>query len=87
MGKKFDRVKLNKYIDIVMMLVFIPVLLSSIALYILPSGPASGLTEFLSINKSAWQNIHAVSGWLLIVLMLAHLVLHCQIIKVWAKLK
>ena len=77
--------KINKYVDIVMMLLLIPVLATSIALYFLPAGPQSGLAAFLGVGKQQWSNLHAVTGWLLIGLMLFHLVLHRGLIACWAK--
>ncbi|NIA02385.1 MAG: DUF4405 domain-containing protein [Nitrospirae bacterium] len=79
--------KLNKYIDIVMGILFIPLLVSSIALYFLPSGQASGLAVFMGINKTMWTNLHGKIGWVFIGLIIAHLVLHYDILKCWAKFK
>ena len=78
-----DRIKLNKYIDIVMGILFIPLVLSSTAMYLLPE--AQGI--FLGLPMKMWITMHGKIGWAFIGLIIAHLVLHFKILKSWAKFK
>ncbi len=82
-------VKLNAFVDIFSFFVFLGSAFSGIVLWkILPRG---GLFRgerkffseqfFLGITHHDWINIHHILGPILIVLILCHLILHCEWIK------
>ena len=84
---KLNTAKLNKYTDILLSILLIPLVVSSIALWSLPSGPGSGTAIFLGIGKHMWENLHGNIGWIFIALMGVHLLLHQKVIVNWMKLK
>lgn len=81
------KIKFNALINIISFLDFLLVLVSSIALYLLPEGYQGGrnpdylTAEFLGGSKHVWQDIHIYSGWLILLLIVVHLLLHTGWIK------
>lgn len=81
-----NKTKITYFIDIVMAFLLIVVTISSVALYLLPSGVRRGGWQlFLGITKKGWMSIHSWSGWLLIVLMIIHFLMHWKWVKEMTK--
>lgn len=84
-----NKIKINSIIDILSAIAFLIITLSGLVLwFILPSGSGfrggRSLTEvdgFLEINHHGWTQIHNISGIILLVLIIIHLILHWQWIK------
>ncbi|MCD6414510.1 MAG: DUF4405 domain-containing protein [Candidatus Diapherotrites archaeon] len=72
--------KLDLIVDLFAGIVFIPVIVTSIALFLLPDGKHSGLATLFGVDKVVWTNIHTVTGFLFIALVVIHLVLHYKYI-------
>jgi uncharacterized iron-regulated membrane protein len=74
------RMRTNLVVDIVMLIVFIPSLLSGVILWLVPQGYRGGRAvseaALLGLTRATWNDIHTVTGFALAALVLLHLVLH-----------
>jgi cytochrome b subunit of formate dehydrogenase len=72
------KLTINSVVDLLMLIVLIPNLISGIVLYaILPeSGRFSGLALYLGITRNGWKDLHNYAGFALAALIILHLVLH-----------
>lgn len=71
--------QINAIIDLALLIFFIVVALSSIILFVfLPSGGGggSGLRVFFGVRRSGWVDFHVIAGFIFLVLMTVHIVLH-----------
>ena len=79
-----NRTTVNALVDLIALIVFIPSLLSGIALWVLPEGGYHGglnpqaLEPFLGLTRSAWKDLHLWSSLLFATCILAHLLLHLR---------
>lgn len=73
-----DKTKINYLVDVIMALSFFAVAFTGLVLlFYLPGGmQGGGYREFLGITKHTWSSIHNISGVIMILLAMAHLVLH-----------
>jgi len=64
-------------IDLLLIVVFIIVVLSGIALYLAPSGKIAKMIgwTFLGLSKDTWKNLHIHFGLIMIGLVVVHIVL------------
>ena len=72
------KLKINYYIDILMLIFFIINSITGLIIFFfLPTGVKRGAYQvFLGIIKQNWVNVHNWSGLLLILLVAIHLILH-----------
>jgi hypothetical protein len=71
----------NAVVDIALLVVFVPTIVSALALFfILPSGGRNAGT-FLSVPRSTWTTVHDYAGLLFIALLVLHLVLHYRYLR------
>ena len=74
------RPRTNLVLDIVMLVVFIPSLVSGIVLWLVPQGYRGGrsATEavLLGLSRATWNDIHTITGFALAALIVLHLLLH-----------
>lgn len=69
--------QINAIIDLALLVFFIVVALSSIVLFFfLPSGGGSGFRVFLGVRRVYWVDFHVISGFIFLVLMAVHMILH-----------
>jgi uncharacterized iron-regulated membrane protein len=82
-----SKTKINALANILSFVDFILVLVSSIALSILPQGFQGGknpnylTAEFLGGGRHFWEDLHAWSGWIMLGLIALHLILHLNWVK------
>jgi len=74
---------INAIVDIIMVIAFIPTLLSGVVLFwFLPEGGRfSGQALFVGIIRNAWKDIHDYAGFALAALIILHLLLHWKFLK------
>jgi hypothetical protein len=81
-----NKPKLNFAVDFLLFLAFVVAAGTGIILEFLHGGgPGSGTAELLGIQRSGWKEIHEISGKLMILLALVHLILHWRWIVCTAK--
>ena len=77
----------RKTISLLTFFSFLLLILSSIALYVIPGG-RGGTSEqllLLGMNKMAWRNIHITGGFLFIAVALWHTILNCRALMAYLK--
>ena len=67
-----NTVELRFYISTLLMFDFFVVLLSGIALYLAPPGPA----VVFGVDKDIWENLHTIAGFAMAALVAIHLLLN-----------
>lgn len=74
------KIKINYFIDILMIFLFLIVAGSGIVLYFfLPSGERrAGWRSFLGIPRHSFSDIHELAGLLFLFLLLIHIILHLK---------
>jgi len=77
------KMTLNAVVDIIMILAFIPTLISGVVLYgILPEGGRfSGFAVFMGFTRRAWENMHNWTGFVLAALIILYLILHWKFFR------
>ncbi|HOZ35914.1 MAG TPA: DUF4405 domain-containing protein [archaeon] len=82
-----DKVKVNYFIDVPLALSFIIVAITSLILFFfLPSGVRqAGYQMFWGLTKHTWSQIHTISGFIMIILSLVHLILHFKWLTTMSK--
>jgi hypothetical protein len=71
----------NAVVDTLLLIVFVPSLVSALVLFfVLPSG-GRGAGTFLSVQRSTWATVHDYTGLLFIALLVLHLVLHYRYLR------
>lgn len=72
--------KINYFIDVMMVFLFLVVAKSGIVLYFfLPEGQRrAGWQSFFGIARHTWKDIHELSGILMIALIFLHIILHLK---------
>lgn len=70
------------YISTLLMIDFLMVLISGIALYFAPSGPAT----VWGVDKELWEAIHTITGFTMAALVLTHLWINWTMYKNEAKI-
>ncbi len=77
-----NRGEMRFYISTLLMLDFAVVLVSGIALYLAPSGPAT----VWGVDKELWESVHTVAGLVMTILVAIHLYLNWIMYKNEAKM-
>ena len=80
------RVKINALLNIVMVLVFAPCAYSAFVLYFVLGRMLEFNATHLGLKRALWYDIHAWTGWILIVFLLIHLALHIRYFFVLPKI-
>jgi len=82
-----DKVKINYFIDILLVISFIVVAITSLILFFfLPSGVRqAGYHTFLGMTKHTWSEIHSISGFSMLALSLVHIILHFKWLTTMSK--
>jgi uncharacterized iron-regulated membrane protein len=79
------RLRTNLLVDIVLLVIFIPALLSGIVLWLVPQGYRGGrvATEgvLMGLSRASWNDIHTVTGFALAALIVLHLLLHLPLMR------
>ncbi|MDD1666027.1 MAG: DUF4405 domain-containing protein [Methanomicrobiales archaeon] len=79
------RLRTNLLIDIIMLVVFIPSLISGIILWLVPQGYQGGRwvtgSILIGLSRSSWSGIHTITGFALAALIVLHLVFHIPQIR------
>ena len=68
--------KINYWIDLILIILFLISAISGFIIWIFPHGPHSSMIKFLGILKYQWKILHAWISLLFIIFVLIHLILH-----------
>ena len=78
----------NLWIDLLLLIEFIVVSITSLALLYLPKGFREGTSYFLGISKSTWTIVHVWSGIIFILTILIHMLFHWRVyLQIFKKVK
>ena len=78
------KVTINAIVDIIMVIAFIPTLLSGVVLFwFLPEGGRfSGQAVFMGLSRQVWMTMHDRWGIIFSILVILHLLLHYKFLRV-----
>lgn len=78
------KVTINAIVDIIMLITFIPTLISGVVLYgVLPEGGRfSGQAVFMGLSRQVWITMHDRWGIIFSILVILHLLLHWNFLRV-----
>jgi len=73
-----NKLKLNYVVDLLMLISFLVTGISGIiASVFVPGGfPQAGKQLFLGISRRVWMDMHGIAGYMVIILVFVHLILH-----------
>lgn len=81
------KIKLNAWINILMVIVFIPIAVSGVVLkYDLPKGSKRAGEAFWGLIRHDWLTMHDITSLIFTILIITHLLLHLKWIQCLPKL-
>jgi len=82
-----NKIKINMWVNLISLLVFIPVAVSGVVLFwIIPKGNSRIDDIFLGLSRHTWTNLHNYFGLIFLALILIHIILHIYWFKCVPKL-
>ena len=80
-----NKVKVNAIVDIIMFAVFVPCVYSAFVLKfvltinrMMGANTPTGSLMHLGLKRWQWRSMHDITGWIFIVLVIIHLLLHLR---------